>query len=455
MRDTLVLIGAAALLVSGCGVNPDRVATMKERQAQFAEEPGDGMVSSGGDTADDLPPLEFDDSDPAEIRQAIMDVQDLQKLVKDKAYTDYLSKRYDVMTTVNYEASEAVATSPKTPLIVDRVYELDKRVAAAGGEHATSVVTTVGRVQMASADALYALKDGFTACGAAATAASDAEAQEAKAKYDAALERAKTVDEKSLTFVGKDLSGGGYIDVPAEIAVCEARLASKSADAADAPSAPADLSKSYTGCGFYPVEVEAKQTAPNKFGDYLITSAYVADADPGPATQIDCTQIPPVTDAPDAVRSVMGEFVAWLQPTDVVSMAGNFTYENGPDGSVTQKGIARVYRRQANLATNKCGGEPGKITCQAEGSTLATALDHAKHYMSRAEHYKGSGEGEKCKRMADMAYKSANISSTEEQTLLFQIADGRKVSFSDAQAALAQFKSQAEVAMKGDWCAGQ
>lgn len=448
MRDSLIYV-CAALLVAGCGVNPDRLATMKERQAEMAE----GSIAAGEAQDDDgQPPLEFDDDDPAEIRQAIIDLQDLQKLVKQKAYAEYLAKRYDVMKTVAYEASEAVATSAKTPLIIDRVHSLDLRVAKAGGERSTKVVSTVGRVQMASADALYALRDGFEACIAAATAPSAEAVQENIAKYESALERARAVDEKSLTFVGKKVTGGGYIDVPAEIAVCEARLAMKTAAAADAPPAAADLSKMFAGCGFYPVKLEAKQIGPNQFGDYLITSAYIADAEPGTATAIDCTKIPPVTDAPDAVQSVMKEFVAWLQPTDVISMEGNFTYENAPDGQLTKHGTARVHRREAQLATNKCGDTPGKVTCQAEESKLATAIDQSKHYMSRAEHYRVAGEPDKCKRMADMAYKAANITSNEERSLLFLVGGGQKLSHADATAALNQFKSQAETAMKGDWC---
>ncbi len=446
MRDTLI-IACAAMLAGGCGVNPDRLATMQERQAEMAETSVDS--ENGGE---DQPPLAFDDNDPAEIRQAIMDVQDLQKLVKQKNYAGYLTKRYEVMTAVSYEANETVATSAKTPLIVDRVYDLDMRVANAGGQRATSVVSTVGRVQMASADALYALRDGFEACAQAAASGDAAAVQELAAKYEAAMERAKAVDAKALTFVGKKVTGGGYIDVPAEIAVCEARLAVKTADAADAPVAAADLSKKYEGCGFYPVKLEAKQIGPNKFGDYLITSSYVADADPGLGTPIECGQIPPVTDAPDAVQSVMSEFVSWLTPTDVISMAGNFTYENGSDGQLTKQGTARVYRRQATLGTNKCGGEAGKLTCQAEGSTLATALDHAKHYMGRAAHYKGASDVDLCKRMADLAYKSANVSSAEDKQLQFLTAGGQKLSYGDAAASLAQFKSQAETAMKGDWC---
>lgn len=445
MRDTLILV-CAALLAAGCGVNPDRMATLKERQAEMAEKSVEG-------DGEEEPMLEFDDNDPEEVRQAIMDLQDLQKLVNRKAYAEYLAKRYDLMKSVQFEASETVATSAKTPLIIDRVYALDMRVADAGGERAQQVVGTVGRVQMASADALYALRDGFEACIAAATAADKASMEDGVAKYQSALERARAVDEKALTFVGKKVTGGGYIDVPAEIAVCEARLAMKTADAADAPPAPEDLSKSYTGCGFYPVQLEAKQTGPNKFGDYLITSSYVADATPGNGNPVDCAQIPPVTDAPDAVQSVMKEFVAWLQPTDVISMAGNFTYENGADGQLTKQGTARVYRKQATLGTNKCGDEPGKVTCEAEGSQLATAINHAKHYMKRAEHYRGSGEPEKCKRMADMAFKSANISSAEDQSLQFLIASGQKLTHADAAAALNQFKAQGEQAMKGDWCA--
>ncbi len=450
MRDAIVML-FAVLLAAGCGVNPDRLATMKERSASMAEKKTKKAGKDGGEEGEQ-PPLEFDDSDPEPIREAIMALEDLHGLVKAKKYDEYLEKRYELMKVVSYEAGEQVATSSKTPLIIDRVHDLDLRVAKVAGGRAQEVVETVGRVQMASADALYALKDAFDACAQAVAASEEQQMKDLIAKYQAGLDRAKAVDGKSLTFVGQKVTGTGYIDVPAEIAVCEARLALKQQEAADAPPAPEDRSKTFTGCGYYPVELEAKQTGQNEFGDFLITSAYVADADPGAAKSVDCAKVPPVSDAPEEVQSVIKEFVAWLQPDDVVSMGGNFSYESGPDGKLTKKGTVHIYRKEATLETNKCGSQDPKVTCEAEGSTLAKAFNHTNHYLDRAAHYRTSGSPERCQRMADMAYKSADVSSAEDSSMKFLVQSGKTLSHNEITSRLGELKTKAEEAMSGEWC---
>lgn len=457
MRNA-VLLSCAVLIAAGCGVNPDRVAEMSERSEYYKTRSFDKRKTDSNKRADsaadaeDEPPLEFDDNDPAAIRQAIMDLEDLQKLVKNRRYADYLAKRYELMTTMQYEADEAVATSAKTPLIIDRVYTLDKRVAKAGSERAVEVVGTTGRVQVASADALYALKDALGACERATSAANEQAMNDAAAQYESALTRVESVDVKALTYVGEKATGGGYMDVPAEIAVCEARLASKKALIADAPPAPNDRTREYQGCGYYAVELEAKQTAENKFSDYLITSAFVADADPGAANAVDCGVIPPVSDAEQAVQNVVKQFVAWLEPADIVSMDGKFQYEPGPDGKLTKKGVARVYRKQATLKTNECGAEPG-TSCEAAGSKLATAFNHASHYMGRADYYKRQGDPDRCKAMADMAFKSAGASAAEAEAEQIQVSGGQTFTPDALNTKLGELKSTAEQAMTSDWCA--
>lgn len=448
MRDKLLIL-CAVLLAAGCGVNPDRLATMHEKNAKMAEN-----KTAEADGEQEGPILEFDDNDPAPVRQAIMDLQDLEKLVKEKRYQEYLEKRYDLMRMASYEASPDLATSAKTPLIIDAVYELDKRVATVAGGSAQQNFETVGRVDIASADALYALNDAFEACRAAVAAKTETGRSEGWTKYQSSVERARAVDAKALTYVGKRMTGTGYLDVPVELVVCEARMSVAKAEAEDAPAAEPSLAKTYQGCGFYPIDLEAKQTGPNKFGEYLITSAYVADVDPGPATAIDCGAIPPVSDAEAAVQKTVEEFVAWLQPTDVVSMAGSFQY-TGPEGQKLKKGTVRVYRREATLKTNACGVDDPKLTCEAEGSTLAKAYNHAQHYLQRADFHRQQGNVDRCKKMADFAFKAAAITSPEGADKKFLVAGKQQMSRPEITGKLDELKKQAQERMSSDWCAGQ
>ncbi len=450
MRDKIWTICAMALL-AGCGVNPDRLATMHEKNAAMSE---DSNGAATGKSKSSAVALKVEDSDPAEVRDAVMMLQDLEKLAEQKQYAEYLAKRYELLKRVTWEASKTMATSPKSPQIVSRVYDLDAEIAEFAGGRAETAFGTVGRSENASVDARYALNDAFVACADAVKAlgAGDSAAhQQAWGKYESGLARANAIDAKSMTYVGKNVNATGYFDVPAEMVICEARAKIAKAKAEDAPPVAVNKERTFQGCGVYPIELEAKQTGTNQFGDYLITSAYVADQDPGIATPVDCGVIPPVSDADSDVQKTIKDFVAWLQPTDIISMSGRFRYE-GSEGQKLKLGTAQVYRRQANLKSNACGENDPKVTCEAEGSMLAKAYNHGKHYFLRATSHRSAGSADRCERMLDFAIKASNVTSPEGKDKQFLLADGRKLSREELVKELENMKAKGTKALSANWC---
>jgi hypothetical protein len=441
-RILLSLVAAGIGLSSAsCGVNPDRMAAIEERKARLAAQ----------EMAENDKPLEVSEGDPDAIKGAIEAFNGLRASVDEKDYKGYLEGRYALQSTLQFAATEEVATHPKTPIILERIKALDTRVAAVAGERAKKLVAADSRTQASSQDALFAISQGLTDCDKAIAEPSANIANDTYAQYDAAIKRAAGIDSQSLTYVGPEPNGSGFLDVPAEIAVCEARMAIKRIDAADAPKAEEARVQQYEGCGKYEVEIEARQNAPNTFGEYTITSAIALEADPGKAEPFECDQMPPVSDAPAAVQRTVKSGVGWVVPTDIISMAGPFEYEQRDE--LYKTGVVRIYRKTAALETNACGAKDARVTCEAAGNELATAFNYTTHYLRRADFHRKAANAERCMEMAERAATFASeapMAAPESETLYEVGAD--RLTHDQITEQLNGMAVQAKDIAESDWC---
>ncbi len=436
-----IVAAGVGLSAASCGVNPDRMAAIEERKARLAAQ----------EMAENDQPLEAAESDPAAIKGAIEAFNTLREQVDSKDYAGYLEGRYALQSTLQFAATEEVATHPKTGIILDRIRALDGRIAAVAGGRAKELVITESRAQASSQDALFAVSQGLEDCRKAIDEESANIANDTYAKYDAAIVRAKSIDSQSLTYVGPEPNGSGFLDVPAEIAVCEARMAVKRIDAADAPAKEEVRVADYQGCGMYALEIEARQNAPNTFGEYTITSAIALESDPGKATPYECDQMPPVSDAPSAVQRTVKSGASWVVPSDIISMAGPFEYEQRDE--LYKKGVVRVYRKQAELQTNECGAKDARVTCEAAGNPLATAYNYTTHYLRRADFHRKAANADRCiemaRRAADIA-SNAPMSAPESETLYEVGAD--RLTHEQIAEQLTGLATQAKDITESDWC---
>ncbi len=445
MRKLMISLVAISFL-AGCGVNPDRLATMQQKNAEMAEQGEDEQKIE----------LEYSDSDPRGIRDAISAVNDMEAKLDARDYEGYMTRRYEAVALVDLQASPDVQNHEKAQPIKNAIRTLDIRFAKIGGETATQYVTNDSRTKNASADSLYSLQDAFESCKRASSSADAQMADDLYRKYQASLERAISLDQTSTQYVGKRPNGTGIIDVPAEIAFCEVNMAQKRIEAEDEPPAAEDMSKTYTGCGFYPLAIEAAQTGTNRFGQYQITSVNAQDPDPGAATVVDCKAVPPESNAPSPVQNAIRSGVAWIQETDAISMDGPFEYEQRTNSELFKKGNVRVYRKNATLKTSRCGSEDKNITCEADGSDVARAYNHAAHYMGRADFHRTAGRAERCKSMADKAYKALNaLASTGGADKSYMTNEGSTMKHSEIMSRIEALKSQANDVLASDWCANK
>lgn len=436
-----LVVAGIGVSAASCGVNPDRMAAIEERKARMAAQ----------EMADTDTPLEAEEGDPAAIKAAIASFNTLRDNVSAKEYGAYLDGRYQLVSTLQFAASEEVANHPKTPLVLDRVSMLDLRVAKLAGGRAEKVVTSETRSQGASSDALFALTEGFGDCAKAIDEESARVANDLYANYDAAIQRAEKIDSKSLIYVGPKPNGSGLLDVPAEIAVCEARMSVKRTDLADAPEKEEMRVADYEGCGVYSIEIEARESAPNTFGEYTITSALALEADPGKAKAVECDQMPPVSDAPAPVQRSVKESVSWVVPTDIISLAGPFSYEQRD--VKYRAGTVSIYRRTAALQTNSCGAKDPSVTCEAAGNELATAFNYTSHYLRRADFHRKASNAERCVEMAARAAEIASSAPTAAPAteMIYEVGADR-LTHTQITEQLAGMATQAQDITESNWC---
>lgn len=431
-----IWIGVAlGIVASACGVNPDRMAVIEKRKAELAAK-ASGKIE-----------LEYSDSDPQPIRDAVQSVNESETKLEESDFDGYMTRRYAALAAVGPLASEEVLSHPKVPIILTKIANLDQKFADAGNARSIEVVANPERSGAASADALYAVQDGLDTCARAYASTSRTETDELYRRYETNLERANATDSQVMAYVGKKPSGAGLIDVPAEIAFCEARMTYKRAVWADEPAAAADLSTEYNGCGYFEVNIEAAQTSPNVFADYTIVGS---SSQPQTGVAVACEKMPPASDAPTNVQRPLRDQLLWLAPGDLVSMAGPFEYEQRD--VLYKKGTVRVFRSDAPLKTSKCGSEDPTITCEAEGSELAKAFNHAQHYLNRAEHHRAAPAPEKCTEMAQKAFDAANVSTQGAGDKQILTVDKEVLAQAQIVARVEAMKSQASQILSSDWC---
>jgi hypothetical protein len=433
MRNGIFLACLLATLTA-CGVNPDRLETMRQRNEDVAE-----------GTANTDVVVEYNDGDPKALRDAVSGLRDMETSLAAAQYDAYVAKRYEVTNVLSPELAPELASNEKRDLVLSRVAQLDSRLGASASERAMTLVGSK-RVTTASSDALYAIQDSIDSCARAAVSGDKQMSSDLYRKFEAGLERARSLDGSSLSYVGRRPSGAGIIDVPIEVALCDAKMARRQAEAADEAPVATSLSSEYQGCAAFDVNIEAAQTGANAFGDFQIPGAGSQPA----AVPAVCEKFPPASDAPSNVQRALRDKALWLKAGDIVSMAGPFEYDQRE--TLYKKGVARVYRKDATLKTNKCGAEGTTVTCEAEGSDVATAVNLGGHFMARADVHRKQSNTARCKEMADRSYKTTSIALTSSSDAQILLATGETITKIEAQARLEALKSQANDALASDWC---
>ncbi len=280
------------------------------------------------------------------------------------------------------DEDDARESSKHKPLS-KRVRALDVRFAAQAGGHAAEIMEDGARTREASDDGLTAVKEALHACNQAAkaTLSTDAsgravELEEAYARYEKKLARARKVDARALRHVGKDADG--LHDHALDFALCEAEVTAKRLDLEDRDPVERYERTSSTQCGYYEWEFAAPRLVGGGFGSFELDGVQEDNAYPYP-----CKKFPRKSKVPRALTGAIKEGII-VSPGEVLVMQGDFRVSETGDGVVKKFATVRHYSKKTKITTGECGESDPKIGCENNSSPTALRYNQVSHYSKRA-----------------------------------------------------------------------
>ncbi|GEM_PF-6624193 len=420
-------------ILSSCGVNPERAKNLRIKEEQSVTRKS----------------LQKSDEDPAEVSKAIDDLGAFSLAIDGHDWTALSTLRNAVLKPIKLEANARVATHQKTPLILEELERLDRRLAEKMGNLGASLLD-VSREREISSDALFSMEKGIQACETLAGMQTKTALEQLAEEITNAFSKSASLDPRVFRYSGKDQSGG-VIDVPFEKSLCEFRIQNAKVEIEDAEPAFADLSSTYVGCGQLDLQVMSKQDEKGGFGPYFLTTKSAFSESAGPLKRVECGAIPPLSDAPKDIISLVKSNVQWLKANDILSLKGDFKYEEG-EGGMRKLGKVVIYRRDSNLKTTACGAKDAIIACSQIGNKVALAYDLAAHYSERAKIHRANSNVERCKLMAQKALEMSSQKIDYDGKLIYQTNKNTRFQPSEIKAKIEAMKTEASAMSSSSWC---
>jgi hypothetical protein len=426
------------------------------RDAGDAEDAGD----AGGGSGKRPPRVEVSDDDPSEIREAAAEVEKMEEALETGDFAAYGTAQGRAARSLDED--DAKESSKHKPL-GKRIRALDVRFAAQAGGHAAEIMEDGERTREASADGLTAVKEALHACNQAAkaTLSTDAsgravELEEAYARYEKKLARARKVDARALRHVGKEADGLGNHDHALDFALCEAEVTAKRLDHEDRDPVERYERTSTTQCGYYEWDFAAPRLIGGGFASFELDGVQEDNAYAYP-----CKKFPKKSKVPKALKGAIKDGLI-VSRGEVLVMQGDFRVSETGDGLVKKFATVRHYSKKTKIRTGECGESDPKIGCQNNSSPTALRYNQVSHYSKRAAAHRKVGRAARCKELLkkatdyaeDWARNEANGSNdADERFTRLKTIDGI-MSKAEAIAALKKLGSQADDRALGPWCAG-
>ena len=425
------------------------------RGAGDAEDAGDGGGRPGK-----APRVKVSDDDPSDIREAASQVEKMEEALEAGDFASYGTAQQRARSALDEE--DARESSKHKPLTA-RVRALDLRFAAQAGGHAAEIMKDGARTREASEDGLTAVNEALHACNQAAkaTLSTDAtgravELEEAYARYEKKLARARKVDPKALRHVGKDLDGLGKHDHAIDFALCEAEVTAKRLDLEDRDPVERYERTSSTQCGYYEWEFAAPRLVGGGFGSFELDGVHTDNAYPYP-----CKKFPRKSKVPKVLAGAIKRGVI-VSKGEVLVLQGEFRVSETGDGYVKKFATVRHYSKKTKITTGECGESDPKIGCENNSSPTALRYNQVSHYSKRAAAHRKVGRVARCKELLKKASSYAEdwarnqesgSNDADEKFTRLKTIDGIMPK-AEAMAALKKLGGQADDRALGPWCAG-
>ena len=432
-----------------------------EEEARDAGDAGEAEDAGDGGRPGKRPPrVAVSDDDPSSIREAAAEVAKMEEALAAGDFAAYGSAQGRARRSL--EEDEARESAKHEPLAA-RVRALDVRFAAQAGGHASEIMKDGARSREASQDGLEAVKEALHACNQAAkaTLSTDAsgravELEEAYARYEKKLARARKVDPKALRHVGKDLNGPFNHDHALDFALCEAEVTAKRLDLEDRDPVERFERSSSTGCGYYEWDFAAPRLVGGGFGSFELDGVHEDNAHPFP-----CKKFPRKSKVPRVLAGAIKRGII-VSRGEVLVMQGDFRVSETGDGYVKKFATVRHYSKKTKIRTGQCGESDPKVGCETNGSQTALRYNQVSHYSKRAAAHRKVGRAARCKELLKKASSYAEdwarnqesgSNDADEKFTRLKTIDG-VLSMTEATAALKKLGGQADDRALGPWCEG-
>lgn len=332
---------------------------------------------------------------------------------------------------------------------------VDARLAAIAGGHAMGIRGWGRRVGAADPVALGATDDAIAACREVVDSASAEDLDEAYRTYESSLKRATQIDVRALRYASASGDGRRARDNMTALVTCEFEVAWRRAQLADIPPAEAAVGRIDRGCGFVDYRVSAVRKRHDRFGPFELDIEELGRPE-RTGVALACDKLPAVAELTRPLRDAVDDLFPLLGPSDVVAQVGPLARKR--DGNqIVRVATLRVYSKRTPLPGNPCGGADSSLRCQASGSIEATAYNHLRHYLLRADVRRKTGRTQACRDVLAMAADEAVLvgrrrsDSANPERKYKTIADG----VIDEESLLLAIGAMAQTARErhgSDWC---
>jgi len=190
---------------------------------------------------------------------------------------------------------------------------------------------------------------------------------------------------------------------------CEFEIAWRRAQLADIPPAEAAVGRFERGCGYVDYQVSAVRKRHDRFGPFELDIDSDSDIDGDidgdsdmperperTGVAIACDALPAAGELERPLRGAVPDLFPLLGPGDVVVQIKPLVRKRD-GGQIVRVATLRVYSKQTPLPGNVCGTDHPDVLCQAGGSINATAYNHLRHYLLRAEVRRKTGRTQACR----------------------------------------------------------
>jgi hypothetical protein len=406
---------------------------------------------TGGGAAEEallspVPKVEIAVSDPVPVQAAAGQLTELEQAIEQLNFDLVAQLHQSLLRSLWTAPEEALSASPKFKPLRTRADALDRRLAALGGGPSLTLYGDGKRVDTVAPKALESLLGALQWCHDAtkslelSSRGDVAKVRESQGAFRDRVAGAAKLDAAVVRYRGVK-PGGDTIDVPHELATCNAWFHQSRMQLDDLPQGVWATAPMVKRCGYVELTFRAMDMGAGKVGQW----GRIGDR-PGHAFSLDCGRLP--RGGTNKLPAELKKLVATQWPTmaksDSVALVGGLQLIDEL-GAQWRWATVRIYGRELDVPERACepaapnppstpspkaagavsppagkggasaakGASPSTaagaetaLACEASGARAVRAYHQAVHYATRADLYRRQGRPSRCRELLAWAVRA-------------------------------------------------